>query len=245
MSDWERWALLLLLGPVFWLQGRYVRRITPRLPDPPGDRQGVHGHGPPLRLLVAGDSAAAGVGAACQDEALCGQLVRNLGQRRKVVWQLRAAIGLDSPGLLQLLQDTPASPCDVVVLCVGVNDVTALTSPHQWLALQDRLAEVVALRFRPGLVLHAAVPPMDRFSALPQPLRWFFGGWARQMNRLLQARLAGHGQRFMHPFPVLDAAQGLAVDGFHPGPQAYAAWAQDLSRRILAAAGVDGPVQLR
>src|SRR5918998_1273279 len=54
---------LLALAPLLVAQGRRVRRTTPRLPEAPGDREGVTGAGPALRLLVVGDSAAAGAGA--------------------------------------------------------------------------------------------------------------------------------------------------------------------------------------
>lgn len=90
MRDWQRTLCLVLLGPVFWGQGKYVRIITPKLPEPEGPREGVTGMGPNLRLLIAGDSAAAGVGVNSQDHALCGQLVQQLSQRFTVTWQLKA-----------------------------------------------------------------------------------------------------------------------------------------------------------
>jgi hypothetical protein len=33
MRDWELCLLMTLLSPVFWLQGKYVRRVTPHMPD--------------------------------------------------------------------------------------------------------------------------------------------------------------------------------------------------------------------
>lgn len=77
-ARWQRLPLLWLLGPLLWLQARHVRRVTLRMPEPPGLRAGTAGGGPLIRLLVAGDSGAAGVGAPTQDQALCGQLVRRL-----------------------------------------------------------------------------------------------------------------------------------------------------------------------
>src|SRR5689334_20066239 len=68
----------IALVPLLALQGRRVRRVTPRLPEPPGPRAGLAGDGPPLRLLILGDSSAAGVGAPSQDEALSGRLVSEL-----------------------------------------------------------------------------------------------------------------------------------------------------------------------
>lgn len=235
MRDWERYFWLTFLGPILWLQGKYVRRFTPRLPEPPGPRDGIAGQGPLLRLLVAGDSAAAGVGASSQAEALSGQLVSRLSQHRKVDWRFIAVNGLDSPGLVKLLEDTPAARFDVVVLSIGVNDVTGLRSPRQWLQLQNQLVNVIVNRFGPSLLVHSAVPPMHAFTALPQPLRWFFGRWALEFNRLLEELLSGQTQRTLHSPFLGTATEGLAADGFHPGPLGYSIWAEGLSQFILSA----------
>lgn len=234
MRDWERYLWLTLLGPLLWLQGRHVRRVTPRLPEPPGLRQGTAGRGPLLRVLIAGDSAAAGVGAPSQHEALSGQLVSRLSQHHTVQWCLMAVNGLDSPGLLRLLEETPVDRFDVVVLSIGVNDVTGLRSPSEWLQWQSRLAKSVEHRFEPGLLIHSALPPMHGFTALPQPLRWFMGRWALEMNRRLATSLAGQARRVLHSPFLGAAAHGLAADGFHPGPLGYSLWAQGLSQLILA-----------
>jgi hypothetical protein len=46
MRDWERRVLLALLWPIFWLQGKHVRRVTPHMPEASGSRTGVCGQGP-------------------------------------------------------------------------------------------------------------------------------------------------------------------------------------------------------
>jgi lysophospholipase L1-like esterase len=232
MRDWERLLWMTILGPLLWAEGKYVRHVTPRLPEPPGPREGTTGQGPLLRLLIAGDSAAAGVGAASQDDALSGRLVERLRPHFTVEWRLLAINGLDSPGLVKLLEEAPADHFGVVVLSIGVNDVTSLRSPSQWLQWQDQLANVIQSRFKPQLLIHSAIPPMHGFTALPQPLRWFMGRWATEMNRRLDARLSGKTERILHwPFQEA-AAEGLAADGFHPGPVGYDIWAEGLSKVI-------------
>jgi lysophospholipase L1-like esterase len=150
-----------------------------------------------------------------------------------VKWRLVAVNGLDSPGLVKLLEETPADRFDVVVLSIGVNDVTSLRSPSRWLQWQDQLTSVIQSRFRPQLLIHSAIPPMHGFTALPQPLRWFMGRWALEMNRQLEKALSGQTTRTMH-WPFKDAAsEGLAADGFHPGPKGYDRWAEGLSKVIL------------
>lgn len=241
MRDWQRRLLLVLLWPVFWLQGRHVRRVTPRMPEAAGSRMGVCGEGPVCRVLVAGDSGAAGVGVATQDEGLCGQLVHHLSQHHRVEWSIVAVNGLDSPGLVQLLEDTPISRFDVVVLSMGANDVTCLCSPQRWVQWQTQLAELVAQRFAPGLLVHSAVPPMHSCMAFPQPLRWFMGRWALEMNMLLSGMLSGQSMRTMHWHPETTTSHGMAVDGFHPSADGYALWADGLSQSILASGWRDTP----
>lgn len=235
MNNLQRNLLLGLLGPALWVQGQYVRRVTPRLPEPPGPRSGSCGQGPQLRLLIAGDSAAAGVGADSQAQALSGQLVERLAQHFTVSWQLAAVTGHDSPALYALLEELPAQAFDVVVLSIGVNDVTALRSPRAWIAWQRKLAELIRARFHPDLIVHNAVPPMHAFTALPQPLRWYLGRWAREMNRQLAADVKKHAYRVLHSPKMDRPSEGLASDGFHPGPVGYAVWAESLHQHIVSA----------
>jgi lysophospholipase L1-like esterase len=237
-AGWQRLPLLWLLAPLLWLQARHVRRVTPPMPEPPGHRAGTCGRGSLVRLLVAGDSGAAGVGAPTQDQALCGQLVQRLSLHHTVQWCVLAVNGLDSPGLLKLLQDAPCTRFDVVVLSMGANDATGLCAPRRWAQWQSRLADLIDLRFAPALLVHSAVPPMHACRALPQPLRWFMGRWARQMNQILAEQLIKQVGRTMHWHPESTTTAGLAADGIHPSSEGYAVWADGLSRRILAAEAV-------
>jgi lysophospholipase L1-like esterase len=74
---------------------------------------------------------------------------------------------------------------------------------------------------------------MHAFTALPQPLRWFMGRWALEMNRQMEVALSAQTKRKLH-WPLSEAVSGeLAFDGFHPGPLGYALWAESLSKVIL------------
>ena len=234
-TDWERRLLLGLLWPVLWLQARYVRRITPRMPEPPGHRVGTAGRGSLVRLLVAGDSGAAGVGASTQDQALCGHLVRRLSRHHTIQWCVLAVNGLDSPGLLKLLQDAPSARFDVVVLSMGANDATSLCTPQLWAHWQNRLADLIDDRFDPDLLVHSAVPPMHACKALPQPLRWFMGRWAGQMNATLAVQLVDQHWRTLYWHPGTTTISGMALDGLHPNSEGYSVWADGPSQHILAA----------
>lgn len=220
------------LGPLLLAEGLHVRRVTPRLPEPPGPRSGRAGVGTPLRLLVAGDSAAAGVGAASQDDALAGRLVAELSAHRAVDWRLEAQTGYTTADALAHLAELPEDRFDVVVLSLGVNDVTHGVGRGRWLARQADLADLLQARFAPRALLFTALPPMHLFPALPQPLRWYLGARARDFNAALAEWLRNHpGCHLVAPDFEADSAH-IASDGFHPGPAAYTAWAVRVARDI-------------
>lgn len=220
------------LGPLLLLQGRHVRRVTPRLPEADGEREGEIGQGPPLRLLIAGDSAAAGVGAKQQAEALSGRLATLLAPDFRVRWKLVATTGHTTAQALQQLRELPRAAYDVVVTSLGVNDVTGLTPTRLWLQQQRQLVNLLREQFQARHILLSALPPMHVFPALPQPLRWYLGSQARRYNLGLRDWASQHAdcEFLAAEFPGdLDL---MASDGFHPGPGAYALWAEQLAARI-------------
>ena len=101
----------LALSPLLVAQGLWTRRRVPVLAEAAGPRDGEVGVGPPLQLLIVGDSSAAGVGVTHQDQALAGHLTRTLAAaaRVRVHWRLVARSGVTSARALDLLRD--AAPC--------------------------------------------------------------------------------------------------------------------------------------
>src|SRR5215218_6698321 len=85
-------AAKVALAPLLVAQAVATRRRAEVLPEASGARQGELGStaAPSLRLLVAGDSSAAGVGVDSQEQAVVGHLVRGLHRAtgRRIVWAL-------------------------------------------------------------------------------------------------------------------------------------------------------------
>ena len=248
----------LILSPLLIAQGLKVRRTTPKLPEPEGERVGQTGPNPTLNLLILGDSAAAGVGVSNQSEALLGQVIEQLSPTLDVNYALFAKTGATTSTTLEALkhQCTPAHPIlgqstfDVIITSLGVNDITSSVSCDKWLQQQQQFFELIRLRYQPKLILVTALPPLGLFPALPHPLRWSLGQRANQFNgRLAQLihKLNQQGNqtsRFAmiklpldNPQPELTMLdfmrQVMARDGFHPGAPIYNAWASLAVEQIL------------
>ena len=218
-------AAAIVLAPLLMVQGLYVRLVTPRLPEPSGARSGVCGSGPPLSLLILGDSAAAGVGVMTQDEALSGRLAAVLGSQFRVSWKLMARTGNRAKDIVSMLAAASPERFDAVVTSIGVNDVTHGTGLGAWIDQQGRIAALLRAKFQVRHVILSGVPPMHLFPALPRPLRWYLGERAKRFNGALMVFAQScSGCEFAAPdFPREPAT--MATDGFHPGARAYAMWA--------------------
>lgn len=219
----------IVLAPILLAQGRYVRRVTPKLSEPTGARSGTEGQGEPLRLLIVGDSSAAGVGAETQASALSGQVVSALAPYFQVSWRLIAKTGRDVRDVLDSVESAPREDFDVAIVAVGVNDVTGGTPLAQWRDRLCRLCECLQSRFNIRSILLTPVPPMHAFPALPQPLRWYLGKMAVSMNQAMQALAAKneHWEYVEPEFPLTE--EFMAADGFHPSPAAYSVWAEKMA----------------
>ncbi|WP_261389815.1 SGNH/GDSL hydrolase family protein [Ferrimonas balearica] len=224
----------LLLSPILFLQGKWVKLRTPKLPEAPGPRSGERGSGPGISLLVLGDSAAAGVGIEHQSLALSGRLANQLEPHGPLQWQLHARSGLNTPQALHLVQAIEHQSFDVVLVSLGVNDVLSPISEARWLEELTRLTETLRQRFSPNRILYTALPPLGAFPALPWPLRAHLGRRAVRFNRHL-----GHWVEQQPDLALLNLAEPggdllshLAPDRFHPGELAHQRWAELACREI-------------
>ena len=228
-------AARVCLGPLLLLQGQRVRRDTPRLPEAEGPRAGVEGAGtaPPLRLLVVGDSSAAGVGVARQEAALAQPMACALAARlgRPVKWQLVAKSGVCTEEAIELLRASPVAPADVLATALGVNDVTGQRA-GRFMGDMAELWRVASRHAGVRFGVLAGLPPMHEFPAVPQPLRWYLGRYARALDTSLEAWIAPQAHlRFCSM--QWDAGPGsVAADGFHPGPAGYARWSELMAERV-------------
>ncbi|MFV1491688.1 SGNH/GDSL hydrolase family protein [Phaeobacter sp. JH18-32] len=216
------------------VQAVNVRRRALNLPEPSGPRFGQQGQGTPLRLLIVGDSSAAGVGVGRQNDALSGQLTSRLTQGRHLTWRLEATTGHRSADALARVRALPPQTFDVAVLALGVNDVTRLARRRRFHMEQCALIKLLRGRFGVRLVVLSGVPPMADFPALPQPLAWVLGRHAARLDRVLSNLAAGNHDVIHLPFTMAPDPALAAQDGYHPSAAAYSLWAETLAETINA-----------
>ena len=225
-------AARLVFFPVLFWQGVKVRRSALRLPEPIGQRIGVKGNGPFMRLLIVGDSSAAGVGTTHLDEALSGHMLKRLCQTNTVHWCVNAKIGAKTSETLNRLSDAQPQKYDLVSVSLGVNDITGLVPLRIWLWQYAALLDLLEQKFEADVICVSGIPQMKHFPLLPQPLRWVLGSQAARFDRALGKLIK---KRSKCRFVMMDFEPDTSLmspDGFHPGPKIYAEWGRKVYQTI-------------
>ena len=153
---------------------------------------------------------------------------------RRVRWQLVARSGLTSEALLALVREATVGPADIAIAICGVNDITHEVPLPDALAFRAQLARWLRAHCGVRHVLFPALPEMDLFPALPQPLAWYAGLLSGRNNRA-QARWAETQPGVSHvPMDGIADAALFSADGFHPAPALYSRVAERLASQVEA-----------
>jgi lysophospholipase L1-like esterase len=241
---------LLVILPIIIIQAMWVRKKTLRLPEPSGARElksepldhKPEGKQIPFNVLVIGDSAAAGVGVSTQSDALTGKLYQalsqSLGESFAVSVTLHARTGLASSDIIALLKHEQSLRYQVIVVSIGVNDVTRFITLTKWRNNLRQIHHILLQKFlceqsQQALIIYSAVPPMHAFPAIPQPLRFMLGQRASLLNRVLASTIGILPYSRLLQLNIVNVkgeatAELMAEDGFHPSSVGYALWADQI-----------------
>jgi lysophospholipase L1-like esterase len=228
----------LLLSPVLLVEAAWVIARAERLPEPSGPRVGKTGNGAPLRLLILGDSSAAGVGVTSQSDALASQLAHTLGAKnRQVTWRLCARNGATSANAKALLSDVKDQSFDVALVVFGVNDVKNMRRLATWRKDIATIIETLKNDHATRHIFFSGLPPMASFPLLPWPLNSFLGDRAARFEDALVEQIETEPKCHVLSIDLPLETSLMASDGFHPGQELYAIWAQEIAVRMDAVLG--------
>ncbi|HEX6077114.1 MAG TPA: SGNH/GDSL hydrolase family protein [Micromonosporaceae bacterium] len=214
------------------LAARLRRHVRPAIG--PGIRASI---GEPdlatVRMVMVGDSFAAGVGVTSVDDSVGGHLATLLaGDGHRIELSSVAVPGTRSHHLdTQVSRALLGRPPDVAVILVGLNDATPLVNPseaafHLGAAVRRLLDAGVA-------VVVGTCPDLAASRAIGPPLRQIVGWLGRRIARTQEPAVVEAGgvavDLARRTGPVFRADPGtICVDGFHPSADGYRVWAHAL-----------------
>jgi lysophospholipase L1-like esterase len=226
--------IVAVLAPLLIAQAKRVRAKVPKLPEAKGSRAGRVGSGQCLKLLVLGDSAAAGVGVSHQDVALGGQIVSQLMHEFHLDWDVVAQAGATTAKVLAWIPTIERQNYDAIVVSLGINDVTAGVTRKQWMRQQQVLVQELMTRFSTNKIIISQIPGLENFQVIPQPLRWCLGMQSARFNRIAKSTWLDHPVCEFMELPLVFDQSLMADDNFHPSENAYRIWAEAFAQCIVS-----------
>ena len=222
-------VLAFVLAPLLFPQSRVILSHLPILPEADTGWRGSVAGPDPLRLLVIGDSTAAGVGVADNGDGLPGQLAHALHETtgRGIEWTVIARSGATTGEIRNFFLGLAARErFDVIFLSTGVNDVMQLRTKGAFSADLDLILDRLETSSPHASIMVAGIPRMERFTSLPDPLGTILGARAYRLNAAAHTVLERHpGVVHTPPWPIGQPGF-FAADDFHPSASGYRAWAQ-------------------
>ncbi|GAA1507642.1 SGNH/GDSL hydrolase family protein [Dactylosporangium maewongense] len=225
-------------------QALLARRVIPQVVSPPPRADGTYGahfDGEPIRLVVLGDSSAAGYGAEVPSETFAASVAAGLAeQQRRPVWmRCLAVVGCESRGLPPQVDVALRHRPDVAVICIGGNDVTHRVSVP--LAVRHLVDAVRRLRAAGIHVVVGTCPDLGTIRPIQPPLRWLARHWSRQMATAQTIAVVEAGGRTVSLGDLLgelfyaEPDRMFSFDRFHPSGAGYLAAAQAVLPTVVAA----------
>ena len=226
-----------LLVPVAVVSGLRVRANTPRLSPPEGRPYGSAGKADNvcLRLLVVGDSSAAGVGVADVSDTVGAQLASILHQRtgKSVSWRNAGA----NSAICAEIRDHVVPHLERldythIVIAAGTNDAKNFLTAKRFKRGFGGLLYAVHAKWPDARIIWSPVIDMRTVPSLPPLLARILQMRASIINRVGR-RLCP--ERFAVAAPQLHPhdPSGFSQDGFHAGAGGYRYWAELLAETIL------------
>lgn len=235
---WNRLAyvveliLFIPFSPILIQLGKNLRKKITRLT--PYSEAVIHkSDSPKSKILIIGESTAAGVGASSVEKTISSQVfhqlekdhdIYNLGKNGLRAFQLKTLFSKGNPDEL--------SKMDIVIILIGANDCFKFTSPHKFNAALGQFLEEMTSIGSVKKIIIPTIPPVNQFPAIPGIIR-FFLGW----HRSIIAREIIH---LKTKFPLVDFEHSsekfpknfFASDGIHPSDLGYELLAKQVSDKI-------------
>ena len=224
-----------LMLPISAVQGLRLRKTALRLPESEGEKHGVSGIGQSLHLLAVGDSIIAGVGTGITSLSLPVQFADALAEnlKRSVHWRVEGTNGADINHLQKQIQHIDEhTHADLILISIGVNDVTGLSSKRQWTTRLKSLTSSLRAKWPKACVIFIGLPPMARFPLPPQPLRFTLGQRADALDAITASHVQKQANMLHVPTKINPKEHEFCEDGFHPSAQACGEWSKQLAQRF-------------
>ncbi len=228
-------------------EAQIARKAIGNAEGEPPDSTGWYGTGrggPPLKVVLLGDSSAAGYGVDHVQQTPGAHLASGLaeGADRRVYLRSFAKVGAQTRDLAEQIDRALSVGPEVALILVGGNDITHTRLISE--SVRELSAAVRRLREAGAEVVVGTCPDLGTIEPIPPPLKQIARLWSRKLAAAQAVAVVENGGRTVSLATVLGPefaatpALLFGPDRFHPSAAGYSSLAAVLLPSALAAVGV-------
>ena len=187
------------------------------------------------KLLVIGESTAAGVGARTHETALAGQFSRFLSRKidASVEWQVIGKSGITvAETVRELVPQIPNEKFDYVLVALCGNEVLSLRSPRQFRRDMLQLLEILRAKAPDATFFITNAPAIRLSPVLPHPIKFILGHLSALHDKNIREFTAPMNKILYFPQPS-EVVEDFFADGIHPSEKGYALWSERMIETLL------------
>lgn len=213
--------LLLPFFPFFYYRGKKLRETIIKL-KPKSEFLQLGMDKEAKKILIIGESTAAGVGASSEGKTFAAQVyhqsdrtfnIHNLGKN-----------GLKAEKLKRLLahakQEIPQK-IEFAIILIGANDCFKFTPPGRFHRQLKDFIEILKHKKSVQKVIVPAIAPVQHFPSIPGAMRFFLGFHRWILTRELKSLGNNIPELDFNNFEFEMTQDLLASDGIHPSDKGY------------------------
>ncbi|MCS5489673.1 SGNH/GDSL hydrolase family protein [Algoriphagus limi] len=210
--------------PYLIYQAKTVRKNNPL---PPANSNHLILGNSQKRILILGESTAAGMGASQPETTLAGNIFRLFQEKYQVI--NLGKNGLRAKELIPTFkEDLEINPSKVegVFLFIGANDCFRLTKPLNYKSELENIISWLKKNFSPNWIYLSAIPPVHIFPAFTPQLKYFLLRQRKFLSSEME-QIASQDSNVIYQEIRFDLTpEFFADDGIHPSDKGYQGIAQ-------------------
>ena len=205
-------------------------------PEIPREETSI-GTGESLKYLILGDSTSIAQGGE-YSKGFAVQTATKLSEKYTVTYKNVGVSGarIKDVATTQIENSKDFIP-DVVLVAVGANDVTHLTSISSIKIDMESIISTLRDRNKNVKIVFTGAASMGNVKRFIQPFRWFMGSQTKDVNKAFEKLAKENNVTFAYVAretgqQFADHPEYFAQDKFHPNNEGYSVWTKVLDKAI-------------
>ncbi|TFV97881.1 hypothetical protein E4S40_04375 [Algoriphagus kandeliae] len=176
------------------------------------------------RILILGESTAAGVGASQPETTLAGNIFHLFQEKYQVI--NLGKNGLRAKELIPTFKEdlgTNPSKLEGIFLFIGANDCFRLTKPTDYKSDLENIISWLYKSYSPEWFYLSDIPPVHIFPSFTPQLKYFLLGQRKFLSKEMENIASQYSNMIYEEIQFDLSPEFFAIDGIHPSDYGYQA----------------------